>query len=87
MAEFLGSPLATIVVLVAMTAALIAGGIYVIGRVRAGINRKEPLASELLTNFKELHAKGELNDEEYRTIKAMLAERLQQELNKTDETR
>jgi uncharacterized membrane protein len=87
MAEFLDSPLATIVVLAAMTATLIAGGIYVIGRVRAGILSKEPLASELLTNFKELHAKGELNDEEYRTIKAMLAERLQQELNKTDETR
>ncbi len=87
MAEFLGSPHATIVFLLALTAALIAGGIYVIGRVRAGINAKEPPANEWLTKFKELHAKGELSDEEYRTIKAMLAERLQRELNSTDETR
>ena len=87
MAEFLGSPLASIVTLVAATAMAIAGGVYVIGRVRAGINRKVPPASEWWTNFKELHAKGELSDEEYRTIKAMLAERLQQELNSTDEPR
>ena len=74
-------------ILLALSAALVAGGIYVIGRVRAGINGKEPPASEWLTKFKELHAKGELSDEEYRTIKAMLAERLQRELNSTDEPR
>jgi len=86
MAEFLGSPLASVVFLVALLAVLVSGGIYVIGRVRAGINAKEPPASEWLTKFKELHAQGELSDQEYRTIKAMLAERLQQELNSTDET-
>jgi uncharacterized membrane protein len=87
MAEFLGSPVATVVVLLAITAALLAAGVYAIGRVRAGINGKEPPASEWLTNFKELHAKGDLSDEEYRTIKSMLAERLQRELNSTDEPR
>ncbi len=87
MAEFLGSPFVSVVVLVAVTAMAIAGGAYLIGRVRAGISRKEPPASEWLTNFKELHGKGELSDEEYRTIKAMLAERLQRELNSTDEPR
>ncbi len=84
MAEFLGSPLASVVFLVALTAAFVAAAVYVIARVRAGINRKEPPASEWLTNFKELHAKGELSDEEYRTIKAVLTERLQRELNGTD---
>jgi uncharacterized membrane protein len=87
MAEFLGSPLVTIVVLVAAAAMAIAGGIYVIAKVRAGINRREPPASEWLTNFKELHARGELSDEEYRTIKAMLSEQLQRELNSTDQPR
>ncbi len=87
MAEFLASPLASVVMLFALTAILVAGGIYVIGKVRAGIRRKEPPTSEWLTNFKELHAKGELSDEEFRTIKAVLAERLQQELNSTDQTR
>jgi uncharacterized membrane protein len=87
MAEFLGSPLASVVFLAALTAALVAAAVYVIARVRASIHRKEPPASEWLTNFKELHAKGGLSDEEYRTIKAMLAEQLQREVNSTDEPR
>ena len=87
MAEFLGSPLASVVILLALAASLVAVGIYVIARVRAGIYSKDPPTSEWLTNFEELHAQGELSDEEYRTIKAMLAERFQQELNKTDEPR
>src|SRR5262249_52371794 len=87
MAEFLGSPLASVVLLVAVTAIAIVCGLYVIGRVRAGLNRREPPASEWWTNFKELHARGALSDEEYRTIKAMLAERLERELNNTDKTR
>ncbi len=86
MAEFLGSPLANVIILIAVTAALVAGGIYVIGRVRAGLRDPEPPASRWLTNFKELHAQGTVSDEEYRTIKAVLAERLEQELNRTDET-
>ena len=86
MAEFLGSPLATTIGLLAILAALVAGGVYAIQKVRAGINGKEPPASEWLTNFKELHARGELSDAEYRTIKAMLADRLEQELNSTDKT-
>ena len=85
MAEFLGSPQATIVFLLALTATLIAGGIYVIGRVRAGINAKEPPANEWLTKFKELHSQGELSDEEYRTIKAMLSARLQEEIKDSGE--
>ena len=84
MAEFLASPLANLVFLAALTATLIACGVYVIGRVRAGINRKEPPASEWLTKFKDLHSRGELSDEEYRTIKAMLTDRLQREFNSTD---
>ncbi len=87
MAELLGNPYVNLVLLAALVAMLIASGIYVIGRVRADVNRKEPPASEWMTNFKELHAKGELSDEEYRTIKAMLAERLHRELNEKDEPR
>ncbi|HEV3137541.1 MAG TPA: SHOCT domain-containing protein [Pirellulales bacterium] len=87
MAEFLRSPLASVVTLVAVTASLAAVGVYVIARVRAGIGGKDPPANEWLTKFRELHAQGELSDEEYRTIKAMLAERLQRELNGTDKVR
>lgn len=85
MADFLGSPQATIVLLVAVTVAVIVGGIYLIGRVRNGLRPTEPPSSEWLTKFKDLHAEGELSDEEYRTIKSVLAERLQRELKSTDE--
>ena len=85
MAEFLGSPLASVVFLLALTAALVAVGVYVIGKVRAGLYKQEPKSSASLTKFRELHAKGDLNDAEFRTIKALLAERLQHDLNDTDE--
>ncbi len=81
MAEFLSSPLASVVFLSAVAAVLVAVGVYVIGRVRADVNQSEPKSSEWLSNFREMHAQGELDDEEYRTIKAVLSERLQHELN------
>jgi uncharacterized membrane protein len=87
MADLLNSPAARIVILVALTAALVAGGIYVIGRVRAGLRREEPPTSQWITKFRELHAKGVLSDEEYRTIKSVLAERFEEELNSTDKPR
>ncbi len=85
--EFLSSPAASILFLLAMTATLLAVGVYVIGRVRGGLREREPKSSELLTNFQQLHAQGELDDEEFRTIKAMLTAKLQQELNETDKPR
>ncbi|MEX0676747.1 MAG: hypothetical protein WD063_06700 [Pirellulales bacterium] len=86
MAEFLGSPLVSVVFLLALTATLVAVGIYAIGKVRAGLKRQEPDASAWLTKFQELHVQGELSDEEFRTIKAMLAKRLQRELNDTEKS-
>ena len=75
----------SLVLLAAATATLIAVGIYVIGRVRQQSRDEEPQASQLITKFQELHAKGELSDQEYRTIKAVLTERLQNELKETGE--
>ena len=87
MADFLQTPLASIVLLIAFTATLVAVGIYVIAKVRASTREEVAPTSESMTYFQNLHAQGGLSDEEYRTIKAMLAERLQQELNSTDEPR
>ena len=86
MAEFLTSPVANVVFLVALTAILVAGGIYVIGRVRETIRSKDPPSSHLMTNFRDLHSQGELSDEEYRTIKSMLVERLQTEIKDSSES-
>ena len=80
MAEYFQSPAAQAVVWIAASAVLFLVGFYVVGKVRGSLREEEPGANELLTNFRELHSRGELSDGEYRTIKAMLAARLQQEL-------
>lgn len=80
MPDFMQSASAQIVFWVAVTAIAIAIGIYVVGRVRAGMHTTETPANDMLTNFRELHSRGELSDGEYRTIKATLSARLEQEL-------
>ena len=80
MAELLQMPAARVVLGFAVVATLVAIGIYVLGRVRSSFREDGPSANELLTNFRELHSRGELSDGEYRTIKAMLSARLQDEL-------
>ncbi len=40
---------------------------------------------QMMSNFRELYDRGGLSDEEFRTIKGMLAERLQQELMRNGE--
>ena len=85
MAEFLQSPAARAILLFAALAALIAVGIYVILRVRQSMRETGPTASELITNFREMHAEGKLDDEEFREIKSMLSQRLKQELNGNDQ--
>jgi len=71
---------ASLVVWLAVLAVLVAVGVYLIGKFRD----KGPVrnsASELMTNFQQLHDQGELSDAEYRTIKAMLSEQLHNEVS------
>ncbi len=69
----------TLVILAAGLAAVIAVGIYVIGKVRGEAAQQELGASELMSKFRELHSRGDLSDEEFRTIKTNLAAELQEE--------
>ena len=85
MPDFWQSSATSIVLLAALAGTLIAVGIYVISKVRQETFPKEPPTSQWMTNFQELHAKGELSDQEYRTIKAVLTERFQDELKETGE--
>ena len=80
MPEFLQSASAQIVFWVAVTAIAVAIGIYVVSRVRVGMRITETPVNDMLTNFRELHSRGELSDGEYRTIKATLSARLEREL-------
>ncbi|NOZ40500.1 MAG: hypothetical protein GXP24_09775 [Planctomycetes bacterium] len=42
--------------------------------------------SEMMTNFRDLHAEGGLSDEEFRTIKTKLADELRTELTTEPKT-
>lgn len=55
--------------------------VHYVRKWRDGDEGDTPAASELLANFRELCAQGVLSPEEYRTIKAKLAERLTDELS------
>jgi len=78
------SNIGQLVIAAAVMAALVAVGAYVAGKLRAPPVQKEPLASELLTKFREMHSQGVLSDEEFRTIKTTLTERLQSELKEQE---
>ena len=80
MPNFLQSTQAQVVVWLAVCAALVVVAVYVVLKVRQTFSESEPRTHDLITNFRELHSQGELSDEEYRTIKATLAERLQREI-------
>ncbi len=85
MSELWENALASTVALVGVSAVLIAVGVYIIGRVRRQAKDSGIQTSQWINNFRELHAKGELSDQEYRTIKAVLTERFQAELNEKGE--
>ena len=54
---------------------------YVVEKIRSKSAQKEPSASQWLSKYRELHSKGELSDEEFRTIKTNLALQRHRELN------
>jgi uncharacterized membrane protein len=70
----------------AVLALLIALAVYLVGRFRGHADDDQPLASDLLTNFRESHSRGELSDGEFRTIKTLLKRQLEDELKDTSDT-
>ena len=74
-----------VVISVAAVAVLVAVGAYVVGKIHPKTIQREPAASELMSKFRELHSRGELNDAEFRTIKTTLAAQLAQELKDNGE--
>ena len=86
MERLLNSDAEQLVIWFAVLATLLAVGVYVVRRVRAAPAQREPSASELLSKCRESHSRGELTDEEFRTIKTTLERRLQEELNGEGQT-
>jgi uncharacterized membrane protein len=69
-----------VIIWLAVLAALIAVAAYLILKIRPKTVQNEPPASELLSKFRESHSRGELSDEEFRTIKTTLSAQLQEEV-------
>ena len=86
MDRLLESGAETLVLWVALLAVGIAVAAYAVAKVRAKSAQQELSAHELLTKFRESHARGELSDAEFRTIKTTLASQLHAELKDNDET-
>ena len=84
MKEFLLSAPAQAVIWTAVLFLLVALGGFIVGIFRDRADDDRLSANDLLTNFRELHHQGDINDAEFRTIKTVLGEELQQELKDTD---
>lgn len=84
MKEFLFTTAAQAVIWTTVLLILVVLGWYVAGRFRDRIEDNQPSANELLTNFRDLHHRGDINDSEFRTIKTVLGAKLQEELKDTD---
>jgi hypothetical protein len=86
MSDFAGNPLIVAAVWFAVILGLLALAIAGLRRWRGDAADDQPSASELLTKFRELHARGGLSDHEYRTIKAKLATEVDSKLTSNDKT-
>ena len=86
MLEFPRIPLAQALLILGVGVALLAGLVYVARRFRDDDGDDRSHVDNVLTKFRDLHSKGVLSDEEFRTIKTKLADQLQVELKDTDDT-
>ena len=86
LADFFRHPLSLAALWFAAIFALLALGVATVRRFRGGAAEDRPDPNELLTKFRELHSRGGLSDEEYRTIKTKLAADVESELNDTEQT-
>ena len=84
MKDFLLTTPAQLVIWTTVLLVLVAVAWYVVGRFRDNADDDWLTANELLTNFQDLHHRGDIDDAEYRTIKTVLGTKLQEELKDTD---
>jgi hypothetical protein len=81
MQQFLLSTPAQTVIWLSVLAILVAIGGFIVGRFRGRSDEERLTANDLLTNFREMHHRGDIADKEFRNIKTVLGSRLQKELN------
>ena len=86
MTALFSHPLSQAALWFAVIFALSALAVLAVRRWRGSASRAQLKPSELLTKFRELHGRGSLSDDEYRTIKTKLARQLEAELRDNDQT-
>jgi uncharacterized membrane protein len=86
MPELFRHPLFEAALWVALIFVLLALAIVFLRKWRGGDADDQRAASELLTKFRELHVRGGLSDDEYRTIKTKLATQIETEINNNEDS-
>ncbi len=84
MQDFLTTPATMAVLWVAVLMIMMAAGYYLVRRFRDRTDDDRQTASELLTNFREMHREGDISETEFRTIKTVLGRKLHDELKEAD---
>jgi uncharacterized membrane protein len=64
---------------------LLAGLVYLMRHLRDHEENEGTGTGDLMTSFRDIHARGQLSDEEYRAIKSRLSTRMQGELKRDDD--
>ncbi len=82
--DFLNSTPTQVVLWLTVLAVLSLIGLYLVKRFRDDAGQARPTASELLTNFRELHHQGDISEVEFRQLKTVLGEDLREELRRND---
>jgi len=77
--------LVRIALLFAAIAALTGLGALVVSKFRGSTKDEERPASQMLSNFRDLHEQGELSETEFRNIKTLLSDKIQEELKDSEE--
>ena len=86
MTDLMDHPISQSALLFAFVFLMTATGLAIVRRFRDRSDADSSDRQELMTKFRDLHAKGGLSDEEYRTIKTKLAAELKAEFNDNGST-
>jgi uncharacterized membrane protein len=80
MQEFLTTTTAKAVLWIAILMVIVAVGYYLVRSFRDRSDDDRQTASDLLTNFREMRHEGDISEKEFRTIKTVLGQKLQDEM-------
>ena len=81
--DFLQTPTGKVVIMLSLLAILVIVSVYVVLKFRGRIGDDQANAQDMMTNFREMHDQGEISDAEFRKLKTVLGDKMQEELNDT----